>query len=375
MNRSVAHALALSRIDGVGPVLFKRLLTAFGEPHKVFEAEAADLERLEGVSSKGAGLLKERLSREPAWAEIERELEEAHRLGIQILHWGSPDYPSMLAAIHDPPPVLYAKGTLTETDNRAVAIVGTRKPTPYGDAQTRQMAADLAAARVTVISGLALGVDGLAHRSALDAGGRTIAVLGSGLANVYPREHQSLFDAITANGCVLSEFPPETSPEGRNFPQRNRVISGLSLGVLVIEAGEQSGSLISARFALEQGRDVYALPGNVTSPYSRGTNRLIRQGARLVESASDILEDLSPLLRTEAGRPAASPRPAPAVLPLLDENEAKIADLLGSEPLHLDMIARESGMPPAGLPHLMLQLELKGLAQAMGGGYYIAARR
>ncbi len=293
-----------------------------------------------------------------------RELEVA---GISVLTLIDPSYPRLLREIPSPPSVLYYRGSLNVEDEKAVAIVGTRAVTPYGRAMAEQLGAGLARAGVTVVSGLALGVDGIAHQAALEAGGRTIAVLGGGLNRLYPHQHRSLANTITQSGAVLSEYAPDTKPEGSQFPARNRIISGLSLGVIVVEAPERSGALITVDFAADHGRDVFAVPGPVGALKSEGCNRLLRDGARLVRSADDVLADLGlggPLVETVIQ----------TALPLGDL-ERKVLDLLTSEPQHIDEIGTQADLSTHGVGALLLTMELQGLVRNVGAQYYTRLRR
>jgi DNA processing protein len=275
-------------------------------------------------------------------------------------------YPARLREIYDYPPVLYVRGELRPEDEYAVAVVGTRRATVYGKQVTSELAAELAAAGITVVSGLARGVDTIAHRAALGAGGRTIAVFACGLDIVYPPENDRLAREIAAHGACISEYPLGTRPRAENFPRRNRILSGLGLGVLVTEAAETSGALITARFAVEQNREVFALPGSVLSPASRGTNRLIQDGAKLVRQASDIMEELN--LTT-----AARQMEMREVLP--DTGiEAVLLRELTAEPLHIDEVCRRSGLPVAEVSGTLAMMELKGLIKQVGAMNYVLAR-
>jgi DNA processing protein len=279
-------------------------------------------------------------------------------------------YPAWLRAIPDPPAVLYCDGRIEPRDRQAVAIVGARKATPYGLRVTETLARELSGAGFTIVSGFARGIDAAAHRAALDAGGRTIAVLGCGLDVNYPPEHGRLREEIAASGAVLTEFAPGTQPRPMNFPQRNRIISGLSLGVVVVEAAEDSGSLITARLALEQGREVFAVPGSIDAPLSRGPHGLIKQGAKLVETVDDIIEELLPQMDT-----AVAPKRRPgfskaAEIPNLSPEERLLLDQMSRDPLHLDDLTERSGLTPAGVAGILLGLELKGAVRRLPGQRY-----
>jgi DNA processing protein len=295
-------------------------------------------------------------------------------------------YPARLRAIADPPAVLYCEGRIEPKDRQAVAIVGARRATPYGLQATETLARELSGAGFTVVSGLARGIDAAAHRAALEAGGRTIAVLGCGLDMTYPPEHARLREEIAGCGAVLTEFPAGTAPKPSHFPQRNRIISGLALGLVVVEAAEDSGSLITARRALEQGREVFAVPGSIDAPLSRGPHGLIKQGAKLVETVDDIIEELLPqLIRTPLGQDLAATEAAGASkrrsvlpkakeLPNLSPEERLLLDQMSRDPLYLDDLTERSGLTPAGVAGILLGLELKDLVRQLPGQRYYRLR-
>ncbi len=354
------HWLALKNVSGIGNVLFKRLLETFKTPEAVFRADLEALMAVEGISEESA----KSLLAFSAFSEIDIELERVLRAGARLLCLHDSEYPKRLAEIYDPPPLLYVKGKLT--DAPCVAIVGSRTTTPYGRAVAEQIGRGLAGQGVTVVSGFARGIDGVAHRAALAADGETIAVLGCGIDRIYPPEHRTLYERIVAHGAVLSEFPVGTPPEPHRFPQRNRILSGLSLGCVVIEAPEASGSMITARHAVEQGREVFAVPGPISSPSAAGPHRLIRDGATLVRSVSDIFSEILPHL---AGRSAAE---APVVPPLEAEEEA-VFRLLSLAPKQIDRIIQESGQTAAAVSGTLLALELKGAVRLLPGQFYVRA--
>jgi DNA processing protein len=292
----------------------------------------------------------------------EGELARLAQLQVSAITLLEPEYPTWLQHIQSPPAVLYVRGSLEPQDELALAVVGTRRATRYGLEVTRRIVPELVRAGVTIVSGLALGIDGAAHQAALDAGGRTLAVMACGVDVVYPREHRLLARAISENGALLSEYPPGVQPDARNFPPRNRIISGLSRGVLVVEAGEKSGALITAQFALEQGRETFAIPGSVFSCQSRGTNGLIQRGeAKLVLSADDILEELA-LQRSAAQLEMRLAMP-------VDDLEKQVLSAVSAEPLHIDELSRTLGMPVAALSSVLMTLELKGLVHSSGQFY------
>lgn len=298
--------LRLQLASEVGPVRARALLDRFGQAAAVLEASSSELQRVDGIGPKvAASIISVRDS-----TASDREIERAAQLGLRIVTWADADYPAMLRNVPDPPICLYVRGQLEPADSVAVAVVGTRRCSHYGREQALRFGGALASAGFTVISGLARGIDGFAHQGALDVGGRTIAVLGQGLSTIYPPEHEGLAERIAANGAVLSELPVDAAADPKNFPRRNRIVVGLSLGVLVVEAGERSGALISARLATEYNREVFALPGRVDCPdVSMGTNRLIRDGhAKLVMSISDILDELGDVGRIMGGEPQRADR-------------------------------------------------------------------
>jgi DNA processing protein len=300
--------------------------------------------------------LRARLDPAETWARVQR-------LGLTVLTLHDPSYPELLREIADPPPVLYLKGDLLPNDRWAIAVVGTRRVTAYGRQVVERLVGDLARAGLTIVSGLARGTDGLAHRVALEQGGRTLAVLGSGLDRLYPTEHTPLAREVAARGAVMTEFPLGTPPDALNFPRRNRIISGLTMGTLVIEAGETSGALITADFALEQGRDVFAVPGSILNPASLGPNRLIQEGAKLVMSAQDVLQELN---LTAVAQHAAARESLPE-----NDTEAALLRLLSSEPVHVDELGRASALPVAQVSSALTMMELKGLVRQVGGMNYV----
>ena len=288
---------------------------------------------------------------------------------MKTLSIHSKAYPSNLKNIHRPPEELFIDGDILPSDKSAIAIVGTRRATYYGLSQCEKLAYELGLKGITVISGMARGIDSAAHRGALKAGARTIAVLGSGLNHIYPPENKKLYKEIVKNGAVVSEFPPDTPPARANFPQRNRIISGMSKGVVVIEAPAKSGALITADYALEQGREVFAMPGNVNSVKSRGTNALIREGAKLVENADDIIEELRSVMDNSPRSTAYSPQPVPSVSP----DEKLIFDILNDEPKSIDEILQDSELPSGKAAEILLKLELKKLIKMLPGKNFVRA--
>ncbi|MFO0751874.1 MAG: DNA-processing protein DprA [Thermodesulfovibrionales bacterium] len=360
----LACLIALTLINDIGPVTARRLLSAFSSPRKIFEARLPELESVEEI---GGARLRKILEFED-WKRVEKEIGEMRRSGIIPVAWTDPAYPELLRPLDDAPVLLYTKGTLIDEDRYAIAMVGSRRMTDYGKRAAALLAADLSSCGLTIVSGMARGIDTVSHAAALDAGGRSIAVLGCGLDRPYPPENKELFERLCRCGCVISEFPTGTPPLREHFPRRNRLISGLSLGTLIVEATLKSGSLITARYALEQNREVFAVPGSIYSRCSEGTHALLSKGARPVRSAGDVLEELSPLLKGMLRSPKAPPAPS-GQLEISGEEKA-ICSILSSDPKHIDLIARELGISPAKLSGLLLGLELKGVVGQTEGRYF-----
>ncbi len=358
---SLKYWVGFNIVRGIGPTRLRALIDYFGSVERAWHAPADGL-RSAGLDRRSLGnLLKTR-----ATCDLDREVEKVAALDARVLTWESPGYPRLLREISDAPPVLYVRGTLTEADVWAVAVVGTRRATSYGREVTRRLTGALARSGITVVSGLARGIDGEAHRMALTAGGRTIAVLGCGVDRIYPPEHRTLAQEIMAHGAVVSDYPMGTEPEGSNFPPRNRIISGLSLGVLVTEAGQRSGALITATYAAEQGRDVFSVPGSILSRNSAGTNMLIQEGAKAVLRPEDILEELNLTMVAEQTE-------ARQVLPA-DETEASLLSHLSAEPTHVDDLRQQVGLPIAQVTSTLALMELKGMVRQVGGMKYVVAR-
>ena len=353
--------IGFTLVKGIGAVRFQRLLDRFGDAEAAWGAKPVELAEA-GLSVK----LIERLVAIREKVDLARLWENTQSKGIQVLTWEDETYPQRLKEIEQPPPVLYLRGELIPEDDWAVAIVGSRRVTPYGRQVTEEIASFLAASGVTVVSGLARGVDALAHKAALKAGGRTLAVLGSGVDRIYPPENRALAEQIYTRGAVLSDYAPGTPPEASNFPPRNRIISGLSMAVVVVEAGETSGALITAEFAAEQGREVFAVPGNILAPQSKGTNKLIQQGALPLLSVNDIVQTLN---LTRVGQHKAARKVLPA-----DDVEAKLLDALGEEPLHVDEIRNQTDLPVEKVSATLVMMELKGMVRQVGNMHYVAVR-
>jgi DNA processing protein len=356
--------LGLSLAPRIGPRRLKQLLAAFGgEVAAIWRAPAADLE--------AAGLDRRAAAEFVAFRGKVRLDDHQRRIsaaGARVIFWPDADYPPLLARIDDPPIALYILGSLLPEDELALAIVGARKASAYGREVAQHFARRLAERGVTILSGLAHGVDAAAHRGALEAGGRTIAVLGSGIDVIYPYDHRALAEEITAQGAVITEFPPGTKPDRFNFPRRNRILSGMSLGVLVAEATDRSGALITASLAAEQGKDVFAVPGSIFSDASSGVNQLIQDGAKPVMKIEDILEELNITAQAAQTRRAAE-QIAPA-----DPTEAQVLAAIGANGAHVDELARATGLPMHTLLSTLMLMELKGLVAQSGPMHYTRAR-
>ena len=358
--------IALRLVRGVGNVTYRQLLDRFTSPREILRTSPAMLTEA-GISAR----IAQAIVAFDQWKEVEAEVEQLARLNARLVTQTDAEYPERLRQIHDPPPFLYTRGSFVSQDDLAIAIVGARTASTYGRKMARELAHELAGCGVCVVSGLARGIDSEAHQAALEAGGRTIAVLGSGLDVVYPREHIALAERIAESGAVVSEFSFGSQPEAGNFPYRNRVISGISLGTVVVEATEKSGSLITAQCALDQNREVFAVPGPVTASRSRGPHRLIKDGAKLVESIDDILSEIAPALaRTD--RVEKNETSAPVVL--LEPDEERVFQLFPEEAVHVDTLITGSGLEPARVLEVLLGLELKGIVTQLPGMYFTATR-
>ena len=361
MADSRRYWIGFNLVKQIGAVRFRALLNAFGDAQIAWNATPSELMQA-GLSAK----IVENLLKVRKQVSLDQVWDTMLARGIQALTWEDEAYPARLKEIDQPPPVLYLKGALLPEDDWAVAVVGTRHVTAYGQQVAEEIASFLAVNGVTVVSGLARGVDSIAHSTALHSGGRTIAVLGSGVDRIYPPEHRKLVDEIAVQGALVSDYPPGTEPAGVNFPPRNRIISGLSLAVVVVEAGDKSGALITASFAAEQGRDVLAVPGNIHAPQSKGANRLIQQGAHPILDPQDILEVLNLTMVAEH-------RAARVSLPS-DPVEARLISLLGAEPLHVDELGLKADLPIASVTAALAMMELKGMVRQVGGMQYVALR-
>ncbi len=351
--------IGFNLVKGIGAVRFQQIQAYFGDLSIAWHAPAEAFQEI-GLPAR---VLKNFFS-----LRVEIDLDQLYEsilsTNTTVYTLLDEQYPRLLKEIDQAPPVIYVNGTLSPADEFAVAMVGTRRVTAYGKQVTRDTSTYLAGHGLTIVSGLARGVDALAHQHAVQAGGRTIAVLGSGVDVIYPPENHKLAEAIVDNGAVISDYPLGTQPEGSNFPPRNRIISGLSLATIVVEAGERSGALITADFAVEQGRDVFAVPGNVFSPASRGTNRLIQKGAYAMVSPQDVMDVLD-LSQVENYKDARQTLPA-------DTTEARILQVMGYEPIHVDEICQEVGLPVEQVSAALTMMELKGMVQHVGGMRYVA---
>jgi DNA processing protein len=357
----VLYWVGLSSIPGVGRTTFKKLVRHFSSPQLALGAARVDLQSVEGLPRKVIESLCSFSWRERA----ENELKKAAESGISIITLDSAAYPACLRNTPDPPLYLYVKGALSPEDEHSVAIVGTRNPTHYGMTVTNRISSELSSSGVTIVSGMARGIDTQAHRGALAARGRTIAVLGCGIDVVYPPENRDLMERISRSGAVITENAFGTKPEAGYFPARNRIISGLALGTVIVEASEDSGSLITSRYTLEQGRKLFAVPGNIGTPTSRGTNSLIKEGAILVEQPEDILTGLGMKCRLSASGPVQRP------LPALTPEEETVLRFVANEAKHIDTIMNESHVAAGKLGGILINLELKGLAKQLPGKYFI----
>ena len=371
--------LAIHLLPGVGPLTARRALELHGDPREVaFRLPASAWREFPGIDAETA---REIVAARPTlMRRIEAEWDAAVRRDVRILTRDDAEYPSMLATLPDAPVVLYVKGALPEGRVR-LALVGSRRATAYGRQVARRLAAELAKRGAEIVSGGARGIDSCAHHGALEAGGRTVAVLGCGFAHTYPPEHEDLFKAIANAGAIVSEFPIDTSPLPENFPRRNRLISALSAGTIVVEATDKSGSLITAGHALEQGREVMAVPGPVTSEQSRGCHRLIQQGAKLVQTVEDVLCELSPMYRAALAGGPPEPASAGAVaadrpIPGLNPDESAVLALFDDpRPVHVDRLADSATVGIARLQTALFGLVLRGCIDPMAGGYYVARPR
>lgn len=366
-EQQLLDQIQLNLIQGVGPRIRRTLLDQFGSPSRILTANRQELLNVPGIGDKLANAIIYRSSK----SSPEDELQRCREAGYQILFEESDNYPALLREMPDPPALLYCKGSLLPEDELAVAIVGSRKCTHYGLQQAEKIAGALARAGMTIVSGLARGIDQAAHTGALKAGGRTIAVMATGLSHIYPPEHLALSEQVADQGALLTEFPLDQAPVAGLFPQRNRIISGLSMGVVLIEAGRKSGALHTARHANEQGRDVFAVPGRIDHPASAGCHDLIRDGAMLVRSVEDILEGLAPAsspVRTAENREVHTPRELS-----LSDFERDVLNLVTLDPRHLNEIVESSNLDSSRILSTLTVLEMRKVVKRLPGGYLVRA--
>jgi len=374
-SREVEKWLKLTHADEVGPVTFGKLLKRFGTVDAALGASVSGLMKVEGIGAKTA----ERIAASRDKFDTCAELDLAGKLGVWIVHIEDPRYPPALKQIYDPPTVLYIKGTLDRSDNLAIGIVGCRRCSLYGQEQSSRLAHLLAAAGFTIVSGMARGIDTAAHTGALAAEGRTLAVQGCGLSRIFPPENAKLFELISASGACISELPLRAEPLAENFPPRNRIIAGLSLGTIVIEAGLRSGALITAKAALESNREVMAVPGKVDSPLSQGPHQLIKQGAKLIENVEDVMEALGYIGEQLKDHTALTAKETTEKVetPLfettkfnLQGHEKTVYDALGRDPLHIDQIIADTNLPAGTVNAGVVSLRLKGLIKQLPGNLF-----
>jgi len=357
--------VALNMVAEIGSIRLRKLLEIFKEPENILKAPLKELIAASGIGQKIAQKIRS-VKKE----DLNKELTQAKSLGLKILTLDEPDYPENLKNIPDPPIVLYVKGELKPEDKFSIGIVGSRRASFYGLNNAEKFASDLSSKGFTIISGMARGIDTYAHQGAIKAGGRTIAVMGSGFNRIYPEENKELANEITKNGAVISEFPLDTEPFKQNFPRRNRVISGLSLGVLVVEAARNSGALITADFALEQGREVFALPGKVDADNSFGTNGLIKQGAKLVSCADEILEEFVVSV-TSGGRTKEKKGQVHKSDLVNSKEESEVYNLITSQSVQLDELAEKTNMEIPALSAILLKLQFKKLIRQLPGKQFV----
>ncbi|MDQ7778244.1 MAG: DNA-processing protein DprA [Planctomycetota bacterium] len=357
--------VALNMVKGIGTVLFRRLLKAFGSLDALRKATAKQMQSVQGIGPILAGEFAEIRDK----GKYLKELDLVARAGARIVAYSSDEYPVLLKTVFDHPLLMYVKGALPEAGMPCIAVVGSRRPTFYGQQQAEKLSAALAGRGACVISGLARGIDTHAHQGALRAKGATCGVLGSGLLKIYPDENRKLAERMCEHGAIISEMPMSSPPDARNFPRRNRIVSGMSLGVLVVEAGERSGALITADWALEQNREVFAVPGKIDSPQSIGCHNLIKRGAKLVQDVEDVLEELRGFasFRGPDGADAVK-RPAP---PGLSPAEELLLSLLSSDPKPIDDLISESQLTPGTVSAKLLSLELRKLAKQLPGKNFV----
>ena len=363
MTRTEAY-LAINLLPKIGPVRLRRLLEVFGSPERILSAKANELVQVDGFGRE----LAESVAAWESTVDLSRELRRIKEMELTVITQEDAGYMPLLREIHAPPIVLYVRGKITEKDRNAIAVVGSRQATMYGLDTAKKMSFQVAYAGFTVISGLARGIDTAAHEGALASKGRTIAVIGAGLGKLYPPENEGLAERIASQGAVVSEFPVDYPPDRQSFPLRNRIVAGMCSGLLVVEAPVRSGSLITANQALEMGRTVYAVPGNIDRPTSTGCNKLIQQGAKLVMEGGDILDDMMTLFPTAPRAPKVDATPPPVNL---SPEEDAVFTALGTEQSHVDQITVRCGLPPATVSATLMRLEMKRLVRPLPGLRYV----
>lgn len=358
------HLLAINKIESVGPITIKKLWERFGSIEKAWEAGEEEISSIEGINKKAVqAFIKNRSN-----INLDEELEKVRGANIDVLTLEDDNYPAVLKNIYAPPPVIYFKGNILSDDEKAIAIVGTRKASHYGKEVARKLAYELASLGITIVSGMAAGIDTAAHKGALEAGGRTLAVFGTGIDIIYPRSNMELSKQISSSGALLSEFPMGADPDKGSFPRRNRVISGLSMGTIVIEGHYTSGAMITAKYALDQGREVFAVPGNVELDQSKGPHWLIKHGAKLVESVDDVLEEFN-MMRPGVRPEALGTRQKD--YSNLSGDEKKIVESLSLEPKHIDRISIETSLTIPQVSSLLMMLEVKKVIRQLPGKMFI----
>lgn len=353
--------IGFSKVPGIGPVRLKNLLDYYGNIEAAWQANPGELRAI-GLDRRSV----ESLVKVRSTVNLDAELEKLDRYQVTVITWDDADYPRLLKTIPDPPAVLYVRGTLTAQDDWSLGVVGTRHATAYGKECTQLLVGEVAQNGVTIISGLAYGIDTIAHQTALQVGGRTLAVLGSGVDVIYPADNRKLGQSIIESGALVSEFPLGTRPEAGNFPRRNRIISGLSIGVMFVEGSEKSGARITTDFALEQGREVLAVPGSILRNSGSGPNYLIQNGAKLVTCAKDIMEELDLTMVTQHTE-------AREIIPA-NQTEAILLEHLSPEPVHADDLSRQTGLSAADVASTLTMMELKGMVRQVGGMNYVLIR-
>ncbi len=364
----VEALVALNLVEHVGPVRLRQLLEHFGEAPAVLRASKAELLRVRGIGAETA----EAIAGWEQSVDLGAELRRIQEFGCTVITQADESYPDLLRQIYDPPIVLYVKGRIEPRDRNAVALVGSRRTSHYGLESARKLSYQLSYVGVTIVSGGARGIDTAAHQGALTAKGRTIAVLGTGINQVFPPENAELFERIAANGALVTQFPFNRPADKQSFPIRNRIVAGMTLGTVVIEAGLNSGALITAGMAVDYGRQVFAVPGRIDSPQSKGCHELIKKGAKLCEGAEDVLSEFEYLFPS-SNRPPAPNETGSLVALTLSENEQRVFDLLGAEEAHIDDLIRRSGLAPSAVSVGLLSLEMKRLIRQLPGKNFVKA--